>query len=60
MSITLQISDDFWIVIMHCDAIRCVICISNKVEYLVKKQLEKFYQESYIVTFRNLSNAINK
>ena len=37
ISITLQITDDFWKVIIHCDVISCVICISSKIEYLQKE-----------------------
>ena len=36
--ITLQIADDFRKVIMHSDVISCVICVSNKVEYLKKEK----------------------
>ena len=35
-SITLQITDDFVKVIMHCNIISCVICMSNIVDYLKK------------------------
>ena len=35
-----QINEAFQ-VIMQCDVTRCVICISNKVEYLDKKRSHK-------------------
>ena len=44
---------------MQCDVTRCIICISNKIEYLDKQQLQKFYQ-SYIVILSDLCNAIKK
>ena len=46
-------------VIMHNDVTGCVILISNKIEYLDKvRQLQKFYQKSYIMILTDLSNAI--
>ena len=45
---------------MHCDVISCVICISNKAEYLEKEELKKFYLRSYIVILSDLCNAIKK
>ena len=45
---------------MNCDVISCVICVSNKVEYLEKEEFEKFYQRSCIVIFSDLCNAIKK
>ena len=38
MSTTFQISDEFLKVIMHCDVMSGVICISNKVEYFEKEE----------------------
>ena len=47
---------------MQCDVTRCVICISNNIEYLDKKESQKFYQSqiSYIVNLSDLCNAIKK
>ena len=46
---------------MQCDAhdvTRCIIFISNKVEYLDKEHsLQKFYQRSYIAILSDLCNA---
>ena len=44
---------------MQCDVTRCIICISNKVEYLDKEHssYKKFYQ---IVILSNLCNEIKK
>ena len=38
---------------MQCHVTRCIICISNKVEYLDKEhsKIEKFRQRNYIVIF---------
>ena len=44
---------------MNCDVISCVICVSNKVEYL-EEEFEKFYQRCYIVILSDLCNAIKK
>ena len=57
MSITLQISDEFRNVIMHCDVISCVIGLSNYAEYFEKEERE-FYPGSYIVIFSDLCNSI--
>ena len=46
---------------MQCDVTRCVICISNNIEYLDKAEnYTKFYQRNNIVNLGNLSNAIMK
>ena len=52
MLITLQIYDDFWNVIMHCDSISCVIYISNKVEYLEKEESQKNSTTEVILLFK--------
>ena len=48
-------------IVMQCDAhdvTRCIIFISNKVEYLDKEHsLQKFYQRSYIAILSDLCNA---
>ena len=38
---TFQISDKFLKVIMHCDVMNRVICISNKVEYFEKEKSQR-------------------
>ena len=61
ISITLQITDDFLNVIMHCDAISCVIYISNKVYYPEKEEAreivpKKLQRHSIIVASKLRKN----
>ena len=42
-------NDVFSKVIMQCDITHCITCMSNKVQHLNKKQLQKFYQRSYML-----------
>ena len=64
ISMMLQITDDFGVymvskVIMHYGVISGVICISYKVEYFKKEELDKFYQGHSLI-LSDLCNAINK
>ena len=50
MFITLQISDDFWKDIMHCDVISCVIYLLNKVQYLEKEESSRNFTKEVMLS----------